>query len=270
MTRATLPLPGIVGLTLFPSTCSSIADATSQALSLTDPYDVKLNEYLLEDSQYIFNPLAALHSKYWNKPTQFPNRFIPGPLPDLREIFIFSQYEYIEKRIENFRKLHKDDPALPGVGLIGTPGIGEWSLSTSSYRPNNLSGKTTFLIYFLIGELMRARSTIYFTNRRFYIFTEAGVYRVKEELEFGPGWKNIACLVNADDKKAPNYLMVDTHCLFVMGAWSPRLDHLRWVKQRPRSKQFVLNPPSGDELVKVLVRSFIPSPSLCLHSPVSL
>ena len=270
MTRATLPLPGAVGLTLFPSTCSSIADATSQALLLFDPDDVQLNEYLLEESRHIFYPLATLHSQYWNKPTQFPDRFIPSPLSNLGEIFIFSQYEYIEARIENFRKLHKDDRIQPGVALIGTPGIGEWSPSTSSHRPNNLSGKTTFLIYFLIRELMRARPTIYFTNREFYIFNQAGVHNVKEEPVFGPGWNNTACLVNADYKNAPGYLMVDSRSLFVITASSPRPGHRHWVKQREGSKQFVLNPPSGDELVKVLVQSFIPSPFLCLHSPVSL
>ena len=117
---------------------------------------------------------------------------------------------------------------------------------------------------------MRARPTIYFTNREFYIFNKAGVYNVKGEPVFGPGWKNTACLVNADYKNAPGYLMVDSRSLFVMTASSPRPGHRRWVKQREGGKQFVLNHPSGDELVKVLVRSFIPSASLCLHSLVSL
>ena len=207
---------------------------------------------------------------YWNKPTQFPNRFIPSPLSNLGEIFIFSQYEYIEERIENFRKLHKDDRILPGVALIGTPGIGEWSLSTSSQRPNNLSGKTTFLAYFLIRELMRAHPIIYFAYRRFYIFTEAGVYHFKEEPVFGPGWQNTVCLVDADSENAPDYLMVGSRPLFLLAASSPRPGDRRWIKKREKSKQFVLNPPRQDELVKVLVRSFIPPLSLCLHSPVSL
>ena len=53
---------------------------------------------------------------------------------------------------------------------------------------------------------MDAHPTIYFTKGRFYIFTEVGVHHFKLEHDFGTGWKNTTCLVDADLKNAPAYV----------------------------------------------------------------
>ena len=144
-----------------------------------------------------------------------------------------------------------------------------WSLSTSSYRPDNLSGKTTFLLYYLVQQLKRAEPTVYFSKGKFYIFTEKGVHSIGKEPDFGEGWLNTTCLVDTDITKPPPLGLMVHSLLFVLAASSPRPSHRRWVARRRYSQQFVINPPSQYELFQVLVRSFIPH-SLCSHFSVSL
>jgi hypothetical protein len=132
------------------------------------------------------------------------------------------------------------------------------SIPTSSYRLDDLSGKTTFLVYYLIRELARAQPTIYFFKGRFYIFTNVGVHLIDREPDFGKAWKSITCLVGLDVRKSSPIRTMTTSFLFVLSASSPRPDHRNWIKQRPGSHVFVLNPPSQDELTNVLVQSFIP------------
>jgi hypothetical protein len=126
-----------VGLTLFPSTSSSIADATSQVLPLYNLEEPTLSQYRLDPSEYCEYPLARLYSMYWDKGDQYLNSckpFIPLP-PDvvLDDELYFSQCSYTEQRIDNFRKNYRDEIISkgwrcgipPGLALIGTPGIGE-------------------------------------------------------------------------------------------------------------------------------------------------
>ena len=129
--RATLA--GRVGLTLIPPTSSSTADATSQVLGLHDPKDSKLSQFRLDPSEYCDYPLAQLYSVYWDKSDRYfnPNTFIHLPsdvVPD-GKFYIFSQYSYIERRIDKFREALKNAPHVPhtppGLALIGTSGIGE-------------------------------------------------------------------------------------------------------------------------------------------------
>jgi len=126
-----------------------------------------------------------------------------------------------------------------------------WSLSTSPYRPNILSGKTTFITYYLARELARAQPTVYFRAGRFHIFTKDGVHLIQEEPHFGNGWKFMTCLVDADIQYPPPVETTKHSLLFVLAASSPKPDHRRWVKRRPLTQEYVLNPPSQDELVKV-------------------
>ena len=144
-----------------------------------------------------------------------------------------------------------------------------WSIPTSSHKPNNFSGKATFLKYYLARELARAQPTVYLRAGYFHIFTKEGVYLIKEEPIFGGGWKSTTCLVDGDIQYPPPDETMMHSVLFVLAAVSARPDDRYWVKQRPLSQEYVLNPPSRDTLVKVLVRSSVPS-SYCSHSPVSL
>jgi len=92
---------------------------------------------------------------------------------------------------------------------------------------------------------------------------------MKEEPLFGAGWEFMTFLVDTDVQFPPLEDTMIHSVLFVLAASSPRPDHRRWVKQRPFSQEYILNPPSQDELVEVSVRSFVPS-LLCSHSSVSL
>lgn len=122
-------------LTLFPSTCSSITDTTSQVV-LVDLQDPQLGQYRLDPSAYDFYRLARLYTMYWDKGNRCLRNhkpfihFPPDVFPD-DELYCFRQYSYLEHRIDAFRKHHKDiitskgSGLLPGLALIGTPGIGE-------------------------------------------------------------------------------------------------------------------------------------------------
>jgi hypothetical protein len=132
------------------------------------------------------------------------------------------------------------------------------SLSASSYTSDNLSGKTTFLVYYLARELTLAKPTVYISSVGTYIFTKDGVHLINQEPYFGKGWASQTCLVDADmNHGLPENTMTRSQ-MFVLSASSPRLDHRRWVKQRTFSQEFVLNPPSRKELIDVLVQSRVP------------
>jgi len=126
-----------------------------------------------------------------------------------------------------------------------------------------------FLLYYLIRELVLAHPTVYFRAGCFYIFTERGVHLMEEEPLFGAGWEFTTFLADADVRFPPPGETMIHSALFVLAESSPRPGDHRWVNQRLLSQEYVLNPPSQDELVKVSVRSFVPS-LLCSHSSVSL
>lgn len=64
---------------------------------------------------------------YWGKLDQPHEDFIrlPHRLAVDDRLYIFSQYLYIEPRIEAFRTANMHHEIPPGLALIGTPGIGE-------------------------------------------------------------------------------------------------------------------------------------------------
>ena len=146
-----------------------------------------------------------------------------------------------------------------------------WSLPTFSHRLYNLSGKTTFLLYYLVRELARGQPTMYFFKGYLYIFTQDGPHRinVNQAPEFEIAWKFATCLVDADVTHAPPDSLMTHAPLFIVAASSPTSPHRRWVKWRADSWEFALTPPTPNELVQALVWSFIPS-SRCSQSLVSL
>lgn len=96
------------------------------------PQDPVLNWFRLNDSQIAQYPLAGLHALYWGKPHEYTGGsepFIPVP-PGVvsmgTNLYYFRQYIYMEDRIKAFRDRFKKHQGIPpGVGLIGTPGIGK-------------------------------------------------------------------------------------------------------------------------------------------------
>jgi len=181
-------------------------------------------------------------------------------------LYFFKQYGYMEGRIDAFRNHCKDlelrnvhqPHGLPGVVVIGTPGIGEpvWPLYPSEGLTAFLTGKTSFLNYYLARELSMGKPVIYIKDDECYIFKNGRVYVSRKVPHFGKGFLHTLCLVDADIKKpAPPYLLNRCYPFLLMAA-SPRKEHYStWVKQRARgqSRIFVLNPPEQDELVKALV-----------------
>ena len=71
-----------------------------------------------------------------------------------------------------------------------------WSISTSSHRPDNFSGKTSFLVYHLVREVVRAQSAAYFHTGYLYTFTRGIPV-------FGIPWKFATCPVGADVQHPP-------------------------------------------------------------------
>jgi hypothetical protein len=122
-----------VSLTLFPSICSNITDSTLKELFLDGPDDPLLIKYRLDPSGYHQFPYAQLYALYWGKIDQelIPDTFVQLPTKVLSndELYIFSQYSYMEQRVDSFREVcrEKRDKAYapPGLALIGTPGVGE-------------------------------------------------------------------------------------------------------------------------------------------------
>ena len=78
----------------------------------------------------------------------------------------------------------------------------------------------------------------------------------------------MTCLVDTDALHPPPAYLMDSG-LFVLTTSSPGPDRCRWIEKRNLSQQFALNPPTQDELVQVLVRSFISS-TVCSRSLVFL
>jgi hypothetical protein len=103
------------------------------------------------------------------------------------------------------------------------------SLSTYSYKPDILSGTTTFLVYYLVRELARAQTTVYFCSGHFYIFTTEGVHLIDREPDFGTRWTFTPCLVDADIWYPPSTMM---SILFVLVALSSRPDDRRGSSEK--------------------------------------
>ena len=86
------------------------------------------------------------------------------------------------KRVDALRKSYQNAQwGPPGLAVIGTPGIGELVPIHLFCGLDNLSGKTMFLVYYLIRELVHARPTVYFSRKSFYIFTNEGVHLIDRE-----------------------------------------------------------------------------------------
>ena len=258
--------------------CSSIANGSTFQVLLDDLQDPQLSKYRLDLPEYSFYPFAQLYTMYWGKGNRYLKHakpFIPLPLKLIPgdKLYCFGQYSYMEQRIDAFREYHRitsgGSGIPPGLALIGSPGIGELVLSHLFKNLNNFSGKTSFLLYYLVREFAHAQPTAFFIHPLFYVFTEEGVHIMRKLPRFGSAWKFMTCLVDADPlHPPPSYLMMESG-LFVLAVSSTGLDHHYWVKQRSMSQQFALNPPTQDELVQVLVWSFIPF-ALYSRSLVSL
>ena len=185
---------------------------------------------------------------------------------DKEALYFFRQYEYMVKRIDLFRKKNQDllrtgnflAIGLPGVLIMGTPGIGEspWPLYPGEGLTAFLIGKTSFLKYYLARELARKKPVIYVTGEGCYIFKDGSVYVSETVPRFGDGFLHILCLVDADVRTpAPDHLLNGSYPFLLMAS-SPRKAHYTtWIKQRAsgRSPMFVLNPPGDDELIKASV-----------------
>ena len=114
-----------------------------------------------------------------------------------------------------------------------------WSLSTSSHRPDNLSGKTTFLLYYLVRELARGQPATYFLKGYLYIFTQEGVptaYFHKGNLDiftrgvplrYAMKMRHLPC-GRRYTASSPDGLTT-TSPWFILAASSPRSDRRRWV-----------------------------------------
>jgi len=100
-------------------------------LILDNPQDSQLSQYHLDQSEYNNDLLAVLYSMYWGKKDEHLKKcepFLPFPEDVVlgNELYVFSQYTYIIKRIDDFRKGHEHWAGRPpGLALIGSPGIGE-------------------------------------------------------------------------------------------------------------------------------------------------
>ena len=97
---------------------------------LDSPEDPELERHLLQESQYRSHPLAQLHPLYWNKGGHHLKNLLPFiPVPPAfvpsKALYVFEQYVYTEQRIDKFREARMRTSVLPGLALIGSPGIGE-------------------------------------------------------------------------------------------------------------------------------------------------
>lgn len=82
------------------------------------------------------------------------------------------------------------------------------------------------------------------------------VYASEKVPHFSHGFHNLLSLVDADaSNPAPDHLLRRYPLFVVMGASREASTH-HWMKQGAsgNSRQFVLNPPSEDELVHALVQ----------------
>ena len=204
--------------------------------------------------------------------------FRPKHLPPL---YFFKQYEYMVKRIDSFRAYckslvsldHVQPGDLPGLAMIGTPGIGEsvWPLYPGEGLTVFLIGKTSFLHYYLARELSLKRPVIYIQAGECYIFNREHVYFSSAVPLFGEKFLHILGLVDADmNNPAPSPILYGSYPFLLMAA-PPRNEHYqKWVQQRGSglSPKFVLNPPEPDELVKASVSPLAFYLSLA-HSPQS-
>ena len=62
--------------------------------------------------------------------------------------------------------------------IIGTPGIGEsvWPLYPGEGLTASLTGKTSFLNYYLARELSMGKPVIYVKDDECYIFKDSNIY----------------------------------------------------------------------------------------------
>jgi len=238
-------------------------EGTIAPISLEDP---ALGDLFFPPRYHSCRPLA-FYSQYWGlgEGALLDNDNIFRPRGQ-NALYFFKQYEYMVKRIDSFRAYCKDlerrrlclPHALPGVVIIGTPGIGEsvWPLYLGEGLTAFLTGKTSFLKYYLARELSKGNPVIYINGAGCYIFNGRHVYVSGTVPHFGLGFLHTLCLVDADTKTpAPAYLLHSSYPFLLMAASRQEEHYSRWTEQRASglSPKFVLNPPEEDELVRASV-----------------
>ena len=185
-------------------------------------------------------------------------------------LYCFRQYTYMEARIKAFRDRFKKRESIvpPGIGLIGTPGIGKlipirlFIQARQPFREDNLS----CLLSYPTLQLALSQPTVCFWKGDFFVFTTEGVHKIYSPPYFGMGWKFVVFLVDADRQNPLRGLMVET-VLFVVAASSPNPALRQFIKHPAGlSQEFVINPPDRDELVTVLVNHSSPFALLTFFS----
>jgi len=237
---------------------------TLRTVPLQDLNDPSLKKFLLPPNRYRNFPLAY-YSLYWKSGQdtllEVGEIFRPN---HLKALYCFKQYKYMETRIDSFREytkgLDRSSMNLPGILILGTPGIGEsvWPQYPGEGLTAFLKGKTSFLGYYLARELSQGRPAIYISAKRCYIFNNGNVYVYARGAipQFDEGFLHILCLVDADMQDPARDELLYSSYPFVLMASSPRKANYRgWMKQRAggSSPTFVLNPPEENELVKASV-----------------
>ncbi|KAI0792595.1 hypothetical protein C8Q75DRAFT_753594 [Abortiporus biennis] len=209
---------------------------------------------LLTIDSLFFNPstdsrAASLYTAFWGKGLDVLESMKPrinlalaGDFPTSEGVlYFFDQYEYMQKRVDAFRAARQHSSLIPGLALVGTPGI----------------GKTSYLYYMLARELAQRKPAVMYSLGQLFLMNEAGVFetqlnRADSSWYRNSQFQNVLCTVDLDASDLSPALFLRETKMFLLQAASPHPSHLKWIKQRPYSRIYVFKPPTPRELVQVL------------------